>query len=143
MTADFLLPALIGVVLAVAVALFARVVGFDRDRAFYPVVLVVVGSYYDLFAIMGGSSADLIAETIGFVAFAAAAAIGFRTSLWVVVAGLAAHGVFDFFHHALVENPGVPTWWPAWCLAYDVAAAACLAALILTGAISARATRSA
>jgi hypothetical protein len=137
------MPALIGVLLAVAVALFARVVGFDRDRAFYPVVLVVVASYYDLFAIMGGGGADLLPETLGFILFTAAAAIGFRTSLWVVVAGLAAHGVFDLFHHALVENPGVPTWWPSWCLAYDVAAAACLAALILTGAISARATRSA
>ncbi len=136
------MPALIGVVLAVAVAIFARVVGFDRDRAFYPVVLVVVGSYYDLFAVMGGG-ADLLPETIGFLVFAAAAAIGFRTSLWVVVAGLAAHGLFDLFHHALVENPGVPTWWPSWCLAYDVAAAACLAALILTGVVSARATRSA
>jgi hypothetical protein len=40
--------------------------------------------------------------------FTAAAAIGFRTTLWVVVAGLAGHGVFDFFHHALIENPGVP-----------------------------------
>jgi hypothetical protein len=136
------MPVLIGVVLAVAVAVFARVVGFDRDRAFYPVVLVVVGSYYDLFAVMGGG-ADLLPETIGFLVFAAAAAIGFRTSLWVVVAGLAAHGLFDFFHHALVDNPGVPTWWPSWCLAYDVAAAACLAALILTGAVSARAARSA
>src|SRR5256885_13044892 len=130
MTAEFVIPALIGVLLAVAVALFARVVGFDRDRAFYPVVLVVVGSYYDLFAVMGGGGADLVPETIGFILFAAAAAIGFRTSLWVVVAGLAAHGVFDLFHDALVENPGVPTWWPSWCLAYDVAAAARLAALV-------------
>jgi hypothetical protein len=143
MTAEFVMPALIGVLLAVAVALFARVVGFDRDRAFYPVVLVVVASYYDLFAIMGGGGADLLPETIGFILFTTAAAIGFRISLWIVVAGLVGHGVFDLFHRALVENPGVPTWWPSWCLAYDVAAAACLAALILTGAISARATRSA
>ncbi|MEO8548045.1 MAG: hypothetical protein ABI422_06730 [Sphingomicrobium sp.] len=138
-----MLPALVGVGLALAVALFARIVGFDRDRAFYPVVLVVVASYYDLFAVMGGGGADLVPETIGFIAFAAAAAIGFRTSLWVVVAALAAHGVFDFFHHALVDNPGVPTWWPSWCLAYDVAAAACLGALILKGPITARATHSA
>jgi hypothetical protein len=138
-----MLPALVGVVLAVAVALFARIVGFDRERAFYPVVLVVIASYYDLFAVMGGGGADLVPETIGFILFAAAAAVGFRTSLWVVVAALAAHGVFDFFHHALVDNPGVPTWWPNWCLAYDVAAAACLATLILKGPITARAARSA
>jgi hypothetical protein len=135
-------PALIGVVAAVTVAIFARIIGFDRERVFYPVVLIVVGSYYDLFAIMGGGE-GLVLETIGFVVFAAAAAIGFRTSLWIVVAGLAAHGVFDFFHHALIENPGVPDWWPSWCLGYDVAAAACLSGLIWKGGVSARAIRSA
>jgi hypothetical protein len=137
-----MLPALVGVGLALAVAIFARLVGFDRERAFYPVVLVVVASYYDLFAVMAGGAA-LIPETIGLVLFAAAAAIGFRTSLWFVVAGLAGHGVFDLLHHALVENPGVPAWWPIWCLAYDVAAAACLAALLVKGGVSARAIRSA
>ena len=137
-----MLPALVGIGLALAAAIFARLVGFDRERAFYPVVLVVVASYYDLFAVMAGGAA-LIPETIGFVLFAAAAAIGFRTSLWVVVAALAGHGVFDLLHHALVENPGVPAWWPIWCLAYDVAAAACLIALLVTGSVSARAIRSA
>ena len=136
------LPALAGIAVALGVAIFARIVGFDRERVFYPVVLVVVGSYYDLFAIMAGGQ-PLIAETVAFAVFAAAAAIGFRTSLWIVAAGLALHGVFDFFHPAMVDNPGVPDWWPSWCLAYDVAAAACLAALIQLGGISARATRSA
>ena len=124
-----MLPALAGIAVALAVALFARVVGFDRDRSFYPVVMVVIASYYVLFAIIGGGAA-LIPETILFLLFAAAAAIGFRTSLWVVVAALAGHGVMDWIHHDLVENPGVPAWWPSWCLAYDVAAAACLAALL-------------
>jgi hypothetical protein len=92
---------------------------------------------------MGGGGTVLVLETVGLIAFAAAAAIGFRTSLWVVVAALAGHSVFDFFHHALIDNPGVPPWWPIWCLSYDVAAAACLGALILKGPVTARATRSA
>jgi hypothetical protein len=137
-----MVPALVGIVLALSVAGFARIVGFDRERAFYPVILIVVASYYDLFAVMAGG-AYLGLETIGFVLFTAAAAIGFRSNLWVVVAGLAGHGMFDIVHPALIENPGVPTWWPTWCLAYDVAAAACLTALILKGGVSARATRSA
>ena len=136
------IPAFVGVALAVAVAIFARIARFDRERVFYPVVLVVVGSYYDLFAIMADGK-GLVAETIGFVVFAAVAAIGFRTSLWVVVAGLAGHGIFDVFHHAVIANPGVPSWWPSWCLAYDVAAAVCLAALILTRGVTTRATHSA
>jgi hypothetical protein len=31
----------IGIVLSVGVALFARYVGLDRDRAFYPTVIVI------------------------------------------------------------------------------------------------------
>ena len=136
------IPVTAGIMIAVAVAIFARVVGFDRERVFYPVVLVVIASYYDLFAIIAGGGA-VVPETMGFVLFAAAAAIGFRTSLWIVVGGLAGHGVSDLFHHLVIENSGVPNWWPNWCLAYDVAAASCLAVLILKGGLSARATRSA
>ena len=32
---------IVGVVLAIVVAIFARVTGLDRDRAFYPVVTIV------------------------------------------------------------------------------------------------------
>ena len=75
------MPYVIGIVLSVGVALFARHVGFDRDRAFYPTVTIVIASYYVLFA-------------------------------------------------AISENAGMPAWWPAWCLAYDVGAAAGLAWLL-------------
>ena len=117
----------IGAALAVAVGLFAAVSGFDRDRAFYPTVLIVIASYYHLFALMGGSSDALVPETAAFAIFAALAVIGFRTSLWFVVAGLAAHGLFDFVRGGLIANAGVPAWWPGFCLAYDLVAAAWLA----------------
>ena len=38
-----------------------------------------------------------------------------------------AHGVMDTFHGNVIENTGVPAWWPAFCAAFDVGAAACLA----------------
>jgi hypothetical protein len=41
--------------------------------------------------------------------------------------------VLDLFHGHVVVNPGVPEWWPAFCLAYDVVAAGVLAGLLLTG----------
>ncbi len=122
MTFTFL-PFNVGIVLSLVVALFARGVGLDRDRAFYPTVLIVVGSYYVLFAVMSGSMHALLIESIVMAAFLAAAVIGFKTSPWIVIAGLAAHGVLDSFHGAVINNPGVPSWWPAWCMAYDVGAA--------------------
>lgn len=126
----------IGVAAATAVGLFATVIGFDKERSFYPVVLIVIATLYLLFAAMAGSTNPLIAEAIPALVFVAMAALGFRKTLWLVVAGLALHGVFDYFHHAVIANPGVPVWWPGWCLAYDVVAAAYLAVLIVIRKIS-------
>ena len=118
---------LVGVLLAFAVGLFATAIGMDRDRAFYPTVTFVVASYYALFAVMGASTKTLVLESAAGAVFVAAAAYGFRFSLWVVVGALAAHGVFDLVHGRVISNPGVPAWWPAFCGAYDVTAAAYLA----------------
>jgi hypothetical protein len=117
----------IGISLATVVAGFGRWSGFDRDRAFYPTLLVVIAGYYVLFAAMSGSGHALVAESLAMVVFAALAVAGFRFSSWLVVAGLAGHGVFDALHGHVVANPGVPEWWPAFCLAFDVGAAGVLA----------------
>ena len=121
----------IGIAGAVAVGLFATVIGFDKERCFYPVVLIVIAALYLLFAAMANSTRVFVAETIPALVFVVLAVLGYRKTPWLVVAGLALHGVFDFFHHAVIANPGVPVWWPGWCLSYDVVAAAYLAALIL------------
>lgn len=121
---------LVGLVLAICVGMFATVVGLDRDRAFYPTVTIVIASLYVLFAVMAGSTPALLSELIMGGAFIVAAALGFKRSLWIVVVALAAHGAQDFVHSSLIANPGVPEWWPAFCGAYDIAAAAYLAWLI-------------
>lgn len=55
--------------------------------------------------------------------FTVAAVLGFKSNAWIVAGTLAGHGVFDAFHGRVVENSGVPVWWPAFCLAYDPGAA--------------------
>lgn len=92
--------------------------GLDRDRAFYPIVTIVIASYYALFAVMGASTHALVLESLIGAVFLALAVAGFRWSLWVVTAVLAAHGIFDLTHAALVSNPGVPRWWPEFCLTF-------------------------
>ena len=124
---------LIGLLLASTVGFFATGVGLDRDRAFYPVVMIVIASLYALFAVMGESTDALVRESLAGAAFVVLAVIGFKWSLWVVVAALAGHGIFDFTHAAVISNPGVPQWWPEFCLAYDVTAAAYLAWLLKSG----------
>lgn len=59
-----------------------------------------------------------------------AAVVGVVLSLGVA---LLAHGVFDFFPIGLIDNLGVPAWWPTFCLAYDAMAAAWLAGMLYHG----------
>jgi hypothetical protein len=120
----------IGIGLALAVALYASAIGLDRERAFYSTVLAVIASTYGLFAVMGGSMQVLLLECIPIFLFVLLSALGFKGSPWFLVAGLFGHGVFDFFHGHVIENPGVPGWWPSFCSSYDVTAAAYLAWLI-------------
>ncbi len=120
----------VGVACALAVGIYGTMTGLDRERAFYSTALVVIASYYILFAVMAGALSALGPELLIFAVFAAVATWGYRRDLRLVMGALAAHGVMDFFHGSMVSNPGVPSWWPAWCGAYDVAAAIYLAILV-------------
>jgi hypothetical protein len=130
---------LIGVVLAIVIGGFGTLVRLDRERAFYPTVLIVVASYYALFAVMGGSGRALLLEVLVLAGFLVVSAVGFRGSLWLVVAGLAGHGALDAVHGLLITDPGVPAWWPPFCLGYDVVAAGYLAWLLWRRTVPARA----
>jgi len=89
-----------------------------------------VATYYILFAAMGSSSSALTAESLAACLFLMVAIVGFKKNLWWVAAALAGHGVFDLFHHLLIQNPGVPEWWPGFCMSYDVFAGAFFAVLL-------------
>jgi hypothetical protein len=113
---------LVGVILGLAVGGFATKSGFDRDRAFYPTVLILIASYYSLFAVIGVSRYSTLAIEIAVgLVFSVFAILGFKKSLWLAAAGIAGHGFFDFFvHHTLVTNPGMPVWWPGFCGTIDL-----------------------
>lgn len=130
-----------GVALALLTGLLARLAGLDRDRAFYPTVLIVVASYYVLFAVMGGSMHALFIEAVVMSIFTLLAIASFKSSLWLVAVTLAGHGVFDSVHARLVSNPGVPSWWPTFCLAYDIVLAGILAWVLRSRALRTRAER--
>lgn len=125
----------IGVSLALFVGVLFTTLRLDRDRAFYPIVTIVVASYYVLFAVMGASARTVVLESSAGAVFLLFAVYGFRSSLWLVAAALAAHGIFDLVHGAAISNPGVPTWWPEICLGYDITAAAYLASLLRSGRV--------
>ena len=121
---------LIGAALGIGIGIFTSLVRMDRDRALYPTMLITIALLYDLWAVLGGSNHALLLEAAVGVIFIGLAVAGFRWSLWFTVVGLIGHGIFDLVHPQLFQNPGVPTWWPAFCMAADVALGAFLAILI-------------
>lgn len=122
---------LIGTLVAVGVVVFARLSGFDRDRVFYPTVLIVTATYYILFAAIGNSEQALSIESLITGAFAAVAVLGFKKNLWFIPAGLLGHGAFDLVHASIVQNPGTPIWWPGFCMSFDVIAGILVAVLLV------------
>jgi hypothetical protein len=56
------MPYVIGAGLALAVCLSATFAGFDRDRAFYPTLTIIIASYYALFAVMAGTASFKASE---------------------------------------------------------------------------------
>jgi hypothetical protein len=110
----------IGITLGIAVAAFAKLSGFDRDRSFYPTVAIVIASYYALFATIEAPPAILATEIAIGLGFATVAVIGFKKNMWLAAAAIAGHGAFDFLLHPAIENPGMPVWWPGFCGSIDL-----------------------
>ncbi len=109
-----------GIGLGVAVAVFASRIGFDRDRSFYPTVLLVIAAYYVLFAVMLGNERAILIETGVAALFSIASIIGYRWSALIVAAAIFAHGVYDAAHHLVFPDHGAPSWWPGFCGSIDI-----------------------
>ena len=129
---------LIGLFLSLAVAGLAISMGFDRERAFYLTVAIVVASYYVLFAVMAASGRTLVIEIAVASGFLLLATIGYKRNPWLIALAIAGHGVFDIVHHWLIDNPGVPHWWPGFCLVFDVILGGLLAARLLKHGLATR-----
>ena len=115
---------LVGIALALLVCVAAAWLGMDRDRVFYPAVLIATATYYVAFAVIDRGAAVMIAELALSAIFIGLAVFGFKRSPWLVVAGLAGHAILDVFHDGLVHNTGVPPAWPGFCMTFDLAVAA-------------------
>lgn len=96
---------LIGGFLAVVTALSAGASGFARDRSFFPTVMIVIATYYVLFAAMGGSVPALWKESAIGLGFAVVAVLGFKASLWWVAASLRErHVIVRHFRQPRIEK---------------------------------------
>ena len=125
---------IVGITLALLFCAAAAGLGMDRERVFYPAVLIAVASYYLAFAVIDGRNEVMLSELAIAAIFIAGAVAGFKCNPWISVVALAGHGVMDAFHHHLVQNTGVPQVWPGFCMTFDVTAAAFVALAMLSRA---------
>jgi uncharacterized membrane protein HdeD (DUF308 family) len=114
------MPLVVGVLLAVATAALAKFTRFEEERSFYSTVLVIIASYYVLFAVLGGSSHALAWELVVAIVFSTVGIFGAFFFPTLVGIAIMAHGLFDLVHDLLIENSGVPSWWPAFCGIFDI-----------------------
>jgi hypothetical protein len=99
----------------------------------YALGLVVIAPVYVGLAVADGRPAVVAAESVVASLFVVVAAVAITGSPWLLVAGLAGHGLKDLWQHRshFVRNT---RWWPPFCLVVDFVAATAIAVEIVAGA---------
>ncbi|WP_143108230.1 hypothetical protein [Geodermatophilus obscurus] len=96
----------------------------------YALGLAMTAAVYIGFAVADGRSTVIAVEVCIASVFVVLAAVGVTGPAWVLVAGLAGHGVKDLWQHRTGFVSGT-RWWPPFCASVDVVAAALIAVTIL------------
>lgn len=112
-------PFIIGVVLTAMLLLISVMTGLARERGVYPVTLMAIALFYIVFAFEHGGPTEIIVQSMIGILFFLLAILGYKTSLYIVAAGLIMHGLFDMAYSGVASNPS-PEWWAPLCLAIDV-----------------------
>jgi hypothetical protein len=100
------------------------------DATVYAFGLTLIAAIYIGFAVADGRPRIITVETGVAAAFVVVAAAAVTGSAWLLVAGLAGHGVKDLWQHrtGFVANT---RWWPPFCATVDFVAAAIIAIEIM------------
>ena len=123
-------PVVWGVVVGVAQAATPLALWWLDASTVYALGLVVIASVYIGFAVADGRSRVLAVETGVASVFVVAAAVGVTGSAWLLVAGLAGHGLKDLWQHR-TGFVASTRWWPPFCATVDVVAATLIAVTIV------------
>jgi hypothetical protein len=98
----------------------------------YALGLALIASVYIGFAVADGRWVVIAVETNVAAIFVIVAAAAVTQSPWLLVVGLAGHGLKDLWQHRnhFVANT---RWWPPFCLVVDWVAATIIAVEIVAG----------
>jgi hypothetical protein len=92
----------------------------------------VIASVYIGFAVADGRWRVIAVEGVGAMAFVVVAAAGITGPAWLLVLGLAGHGLKDAWQQRRKYVEGT-RWWPPFCAAVDWVAASIIAIEIAVG----------
>ena len=94
--------------------------------------LVLIAAVYIGFAVADGRPKVIAVETGVASMFVVLAAVAVTGSVWLIVIGLAGHGLKDLWQHRSQFVAGT-RWWPPFCLVVDWVAATIIATAIVVG----------
>ena len=102
------------------------------DAIVYAFGLTLIAAIYIGFAVADGRPRIIAVETGVAAAFVVVAAVAVTGSAWLLVAGLAGHGLKDLWQHrtGFVANT---RWWPPFCATVDFVAATIIAITVVVG----------
>jgi hypothetical protein len=126
-------PLLAGAVIGVAQAASPLAFWWLTPATVYAMGLVFIAAVYIGFSVADGRARIIVAETAVATVFVLVAAAGVTGPAWLLVAGLAGHGVKDLWQHRTQFVTGT-RWWPPFCAAVDWVAAAIIAVALVGGA---------
>ena len=103
-----------------------------EPRTVYALGLVLIAAVYIGFSVADGRGQVIAIESSVAGIFVVVAAVGVTGSAWLLVLGLAGHGLKDLWQHRthFVRNT---RWWPPFCATVDWVAAGILTGALLMG----------
>ncbi|MCW2578923.1 MAG: hypothetical protein JWR82_524 [Blastococcus sp.] len=125
-------PLIWGVVFGVLQAASPLAFFWVEPLTVYALGLTFIAAVYVGFAVADGRRHVVVAETAVAAVFVLAAASAEFGSGWLIVAGLAGHGLKDLWQHRTGFVTGT-RWWPPFCATVDWVAAALVAIALATG----------
>ena len=125
-------PAIGGVATGILQAMSPLAFWWLEPKTVYALGIAVIAAIYLGFSVADGRGHVIAIETIVAALFVVVAAAGVTGSAWLLVLGLASHGLKDLWQHRthFVRNT---RWWPPFCATVDFVAAGILTGAVLTG----------
>ena len=125
-------PVAWGIVVGVLQAASPLAVPWLDPATVYALGLALIAAIYIGFAVADGRPRRIAVESVVAGVFVVVAAAAVTGSPWLLVLGLAGHGVKDLWQHRTHFVAGT-RWWPPFCLVVDWVAAAIIAVEIAAG----------